>query len=195
LRARVEAAEAEAASHRWHRLSPEEQDALSEVFRRSPMLNPEVVPELEPPPPPRSGCGVNEVFNFRGEPVRRHPGHRWSPRDPHMAEPPIYERGPFTASQRVEMLNGRGPSGTSPHHRHQIPTCRGGIIDELPGPGHPAGNTHTGGSPSRHPGGSFFRMMPGGDGLRGREIRSHWRAKGERLIEVRPGVWIDPGPS
>lgn len=31
----------------------------------------------------------------------------------------------------------------------------GGGIDEIPGPGHPEGNQHTGGSPNRHPNSSI----------------------------------------
>ena len=81
----------------------------------------------------------------------------------------------------------------APHHRHQVPTSHGGVIDELAGPGNPAGNIHTAGSPSRHPGPSTFRSMEGGEALRQAEIRAHWRAKGTRLVEVEPGVWVDPG--
>ena len=32
-----------------------------------------------------------------------------------------------------------------------------------------------------------------GNVLRANEIAKSWRDKGNRLIEVKPGVWIDPG--
>jgi hypothetical protein len=119
-----------------------------------------------------------------------------SPRDPAFSAAPIVERGPFTTAQRQAFLRGEsGGTHLSPHHRHQIPTSHGGVIDELPGPAHPAGNTHTGGSPSRHPSSSVFNSMEGGAALRQSEISAHWQAKGARLVEVEPGVWIDPGPA
>ena len=119
-----------------------------------------------------------------------------SPRDPAIHEPPIYEPGPFTGAQRQSFIRGKaGGTKLAPHHRHQIPTSEGGVIDEIPGPGHPAGNQHTGGSPSRHPGASRFRQLEGGERLRQGEIRDHWRAKGNRLIEIGPDQWIDPGPA
>jgi hypothetical protein len=117
-----------------------------------------------------------------------------SPRDPAMSASPIVETGPFTTAQREAMLAGEsGGTRISPHHRHQIPTTHGGVIDELPGPGHPSGNDHTARSPSRHPSPSIFNSMEGGKALRQSEISRHWQAKGQRLIEVEPGVWIDPG--
>jgi hypothetical protein len=133
--------------------------------------------------------------NHRGEVVRVPSGHVMSPRDLPLSEPPIFEAGPFTTDQRGGFLSGTG-GGTrlSPHHRHQIPVSHGSVIDELPGPGHPSGNVHTGGSPTRHPGPSVFRGMPGGEALRSREIVAHWQQKGGRLVEVAPGVWVDPGP-
>jgi RHS repeat-associated protein len=139
--------------------------------------------------------GVRVPTNYRGEPVLVPPGHTMSPRDLPLSEPPIFEKGPFTAGQREAFLQGES-AGTrlAPHHRHQIPTSQGGVIDEIPGPGHPAGNLHTGGSPSRHPGPSVFRSSEGGEALRSSEIRAHWRSKGGRLIEIEPGVWVDPGP-
>jgi hypothetical protein len=140
--------------------------------------------------------GANAVVrNWTGQPVRIPRGHVMSPRDPAMSVKPIIDPGPFTQVQREAFLRGES-AGTrlSPHHRHQIPTTHGGVIDELPGPGHPAGNAHTGGSPTRHPSPSVFNSMPDGDLLRSREIIEHWRAKGNRLIEVEPGVWFDLGP-
>jgi len=52
---------------------------------------------------------------------------------------------------------------------------------------------HPGGSPSRHPSSSIFNSIEGGKALRLSEIFNHWVAKGRRLIEVEPGVWVDPG--
>ncbi len=117
-----------------------------------------------------------------------------SPRDPDFSEPPNYVEGPFTSQQRGQFLQGNS-AGTklSPHHRHLIPTSRGGVIDEIPGPGHPSGNMHTAGTPNRHPNKSIFNNIEGGNSLRQKEIRDHWKNKGERLIEDQPGVWFDPG--
>jgi RHS repeat-associated protein len=138
---------------------------------------------------------TSAVTNWRGEPVRIPEGHVMSPSDPAMSAPPIYEAGPFTTAERADMLSGEsGGTRLSPHHRHQLPTTWGGVIDELPGPGHPTGNTHTKGTPSRHPSASIFNSMEGGKTLRQSEISSHWNGKGLRLIEVEPDVWVDPGP-
>ena len=117
-----------------------------------------------------------------------------SPRDPDFMAKPIIEEGPYTSAQRDAFLAGNS-AGTklAPHHRHQIPVRDGGVIDEIPGPGHPSGNQHTAGTPSRHPAESIFNMEPGGNVLRANEIKQHWKNKGERLIERRPDVWIDPG--
>ncbi|MCA9040111.1 MAG: hypothetical protein KDA65_07190 [Planctomycetaceae bacterium] len=134
--------------------------------------------------------------NYQGERVIIPEGHIMSPRDPVMSAVPEFRRGPFTTTQRDDFLRGNsGGTHLSPHHRHQIPTTHGGVIDELPGPGHPTGNIHTAGSPSRHPGPSVFNSMQNGKALRASEIRDHWQAKGQRLVEVEPGVWIDPGIS
>lgn len=117
-----------------------------------------------------------------------------SPRDPDFSAKPIIETGPYTSAQRDEFLAGNS-AGTKlgPHHRHQIPVRDGGIIDEIPGPGHPSGNQHTAGTPSRHPATSIFNSEEGGNVLRATEIREHWINKGKRLIEISPEVWIAPG--
>ena len=119
-----------------------------------------------------------------------------SPRDPNFSEPPIIDVGPYTTAQRNQFLRGKS-AGTklSPHHRHQIPVRDGGVIDEIPGPGHPAGNQHTAGSPNRHPANSIFNAEADGDKLRRDEIKNNRKEKGKRLIEIEPGVWIDPGLS
>ncbi len=82
----------------------------------------------------------------------------------------------------------------APHHRHQLPVRDGGVIDEIPGPGHPAGNQHTKGTPNRHKAKSIFNSEPGGNLLRQQEINDAWLGKGKRLVEVEPGVWYDFGP-
>lgn len=139
------------------------------------------------------GTGKN-ITNYKGESIKVPEGHKMSPRDPDFSEPPIYEKGPFTTKQREEFIKGNsGGTKLSPHHRHQIPTTHGGVIDEIPGPGHPSGNKHTAGTPNRHPNKSIFNDMEGGNSLRQKEIREHWKNKGNRLIEVKPGVWRDPG--
>ncbi len=138
----------------------------------------------------------NIPTNWRGAPVQLPRGHVMSPRDLPLDAPPIVAKGPFTVAQRDAMISGRaGGTKLSPHHRHQVPIRDGGVMDEIPGPGHPAGNMHTAGSPSRHPGPSVFNEMPGRTGaqLRASEISTHWQTKGSRLIEVQPGVWVDPG--
>ena len=147
-------------------------------------------PNRAPAPPATS----EEPTNFRGEPVRVPEGHVMSPRDPAMSAQPITDPGPYTSAERDAMLSGNsGGTLLAPHHRHQIPTAHGGVIDELPGPRHPAGNQHTAGSPSRHAARSVFRSLENGEALRRVEIKEHWQAKGERLIEVAPGEWVDPG--
>ncbi|HXK59405.1 MAG TPA: Ig-like domain-containing protein [Acidobacteriota bacterium] len=136
-----------------------------------------------------------KVVNYKGEPVKIPEGHVMSSRDPSFAEPPIVEYGPFTSEQRQAFLRGRsGGTRIAFHHRHQIPTTYGGVIDEVPGPKHPRGNVHTAGTPTRHPSNSVFRSIEGGEKLRALEIRLHLKAKGARLVEVETGVWIDPGP-
>jgi RHS repeat-associated protein len=117
-------------------------------------------------------------------------GHVVSPLDPPMSEPPIIRRGPFTSQQRAGFLRGNaGGTRIAPHHRGQLPTTYGSVIDELPGPGHPEGNIHTTGS--RHPNPSVFNRASGGNAMRQREIRAAFVEKGGRLIEIVPGVWID----
>jgi hypothetical protein len=134
--------------------------------------------------------------NYKGENVIVPEGHVMSPRDPGHSEAPVIRIGPYTDEQRGGFLNGTG-GGTklSPHHRNQIPTEQGGVIDEIPGPGHPAGNQHTAGTPSRHPAESIFNRKKGGDAQRGREINQHWKAKGQRLEKVDENTWIDPNGS
>ncbi|MBK7144295.1 MAG: RHS repeat-associated core domain-containing protein [Xanthomonadales bacterium] len=133
--------------------------------------------------------------NFQGGRVVMPEGHQLSARDRSLDAPPIYREGPFTATDREAFLSGTaGATKLAPHHRHQLPTSYGGVIDELRGPGHPQGNEHTGGTPNRHPNPSIFRRAEGGESLRGREIRDQWTQKGERMIEIEPGVWVDPGP-
>ncbi|MBK6434595.1 MAG: hypothetical protein IPF83_01140 [Rhodanobacteraceae bacterium] len=133
--------------------------------------------------------------NYRGQRVVVPEGHQLSARDPGLAEAPLFERGPFTQANREGFLAGNaGGTQYAPHHRHQLPTTAGGVIDETAWPGHPLGNEHTSGTPSRHPNPSIFRRTEGGELLRGREIRDNWTQKGERLIEIEPGVWVDPGP-
>lgn len=134
------------------------------------------------------------IKNWKDETVTIPKGHIMSPRDPDFSVKPIVEAGPYTTTQRNQFLAGTS-AGTklAPHHRHQIPVRDGGIIDEIPGPGHPNGNQHTAGTPSRHPSTSIFNSETGGNALRTQEIRTHWTEKGKRLIEVRPGEWVDPG--
>lgn len=141
-----------------------------------------------------SKSGSGSVKNWKGQEVKIPDGHIMSPRDPSFSAKPITEAGPYTSAQRDAFLDGNS-AGTklAPHHRHQIPVRDGGVIDELPGPGHPSGNQHTAGSPSRHPAKSIFNSESGGNVLRANEITQHWIDKGNRLIEVEPGVWIDPG--
>ncbi|MCR5628172.1 hypothetical protein [Eubacterium sp.] len=140
------------------------------------------------------GVGRNIIKNWKGEEVKIPDGHKMSPRDPDFSVKPITEAGPYTTAQREEFIKGNS-AGTklASHHRHQIPVRDGGVIDEIPGPGHPSGNQHTKGSPSRHPAKSIFNNEPNGNLLRANEIRQSLRDKGNRLIEVEPGVWIDPG--
>lgn len=132
--------------------------------------------------------GSGSVKNWKGQEVKILDGHIMSPRDSSFSAKPITEVGPYTSAQRDAFLAGNS-AGTeqAPYHRHQIPVRDGGVIDELPGPGHPSGNQHTAGSPSRHPAKSIFNSESGGNVLRADEIKQHWIDKGNRLIEVEPG--------
>ena len=139
----------------------------------------------------KSGSG--SVKNWKGQEVKIPDGHIMSSRDPDFSEPPIYREGPYTDAQRNAFLQGKsGDTKTAPHHRHQIPVRDGGVIDEIPGPGHPEGNQHTGGSPNRHPNSSIFNSESNGNRLRNSEIRAFWKAKGKRLIPDGRGGWIEP---
>ena len=113
--------------------------------------------------------------------------------NPDFSAKPIIEEGPYTSAQRDAFFAGSS-AGTklASHHSHQIPARDGGVIDEIPGSGHPSGNQHTAGTPSRHPAESIFNKESGGNVLRANEIKKHWKNKGERLIERKTGVWIDP---
>lgn len=138
--------------------------------------------------------GGSSVKNWKGEEVKIPDGHIMSPRDPDFSEPPIYREGPYTDVQRQAFLNGTGgDTKIAPHHRHQIPVRDGGVIDEIPGPGHPEGNQHTAGSPTRHPSKSIFNSELNGNKLRQEEIRDFWKTKGSRSIPDGKGGWIDPG--
>lgn len=138
----------------------------------------------------------DQVKNWKGETVTIPEGHKMSPRDPDFSEPPIFEEGPFTSAQRDAFLAGSpGDTHIAAHHRHQIPVRDGGVIDELRGPGHPLGNNHTKGTPSRHPGKSIFNAEPGGNALRSSETSQSFMDKGKRLKEKETGKWYDPGPS
>lgn len=129
----------------------------------------------------KSGSG--SVKNWKGQEVKIPDGHIMSSRDPDFSEPPIYREGPYTDAQRNAFLQGKsGDTKIAPHHRHQIPVRDGGVIDEIPGPGHPEGNQHTGGCPNRHPNSSIFNSESNGNRLRNSEIRAFWKAKGKRLI-------------
>jgi hypothetical protein len=108
-------------------------------------------------------------------------------------------RGPWSCTQEKYVLlarkNNRPPRIRA--QRTQVAVCVSAVrpttvIDEVPGPGHPSGNTHTKGSPSRHPSPSVFRSESGGEALRKAEIEAYWKAKGLRLKEISPGVWEDP---
>jgi len=33
--------------------------------------------------------------------------------------------------------------------------------------------------------------MKGGESQRKSEIQQHWKEKGQRLVELEPGVWVD----
>ena len=131
--------------------------------------------------------------NFKGENVVM-PKNQIidSPDLPNSATPEFFE-GPFTEAEMLNFKTGNS-AGTklSPHHRHQLPSKFGGVIDEIPGPGHPQGNQHTSGVP-RHHNPSIFRNMKGGENLRGKEIRDFWKAKGDRLRKVGDDEYIDPG--
>lgn len=153
--------------------------------------------QSSPPQDHFSGASSTQftgITNWKGDTVTIPAGHIMSPRDPAFSAPPIIVTGPFTTTQKDMFLAGNSArTKLAPHHRHQIPVRDGGVIDEIPGPGHPDGNQHTGGTPRRHPARSIFRHEPGGEELRKAEIKRHWENKGARLQQVGPESWIDPG--
>ncbi len=119
-------------------------------------------------------------------------GHVFSPRDLPLNFPEQeIIAGPFSAAERDALLSG-SPAGFTAHHRGQIPVEFGGVIDELSTSAGRGGNVHLGGSPTRHPSPSIFNRMQGGKALRGAETSASYVEKGQRLVEIRPGVWIDP---
>lgn len=144
-----------------------------------------------PAPVPGPGTAASVLRNWKGEPVSLPPHHIMSPVDLPIDQKPIVMEGPFTKEQKEKFRKGTGAGlKISPHHRHQLPVSMGGVIDEIPGPGHPAGNQHTTGK--RHPNRKTFFPKKS---LRSKEIRRHWVAKGKRLVE-RPqnsGEWYDDG--
>ena len=132
------------------------------------------------------------IKNWKGEIVKIPKGHKMSPVDPDFSVPPIYDPGPFTTKQLEQFSKGNS-AGTklAPHHRHQIPVRDGGVIDEIPGYGHPAGHQHTKGN--RHQADSVFNNEPGRNNLRTREIYHAWTSKGKRLKQSGADEWYDPG--
>lgn len=127
-------------------------------------------------------------------------------RDPAMDAPPIIRgagqqdpRG-FTDAERTSFLRGNdGGTLVTPHHRHQIAIRDGGVFDELPRFGHPDGNIHLSGTPTRHPNdgqsgrnGTVFDG-PGGPALHAAEVTQFFREKGNRLVQdPATGLWLDP---
>ena len=103
----------------------------------------------------------SNIKNWKGQEVKVPDGHKMSPRDSDFSAKPITEAGPYTSEQRNAFLNGKfANTKLAPHHRHQIPVRDGGVLDELPEPGHPCGNQHTAGTPSRHPARPIFIINP-----------------------------------
>jgi hypothetical protein len=143
--------------------------------------------------------------NYHGEDVKIPPGHIMSPRDEAMDAIPLIRRGGadpqgFSKAERKGFLAGNdGVTNTTPHHRHQIPVRDGGVLDELPSPGHRELNQHTSGSLSRHPndgkGGrnpSIF-SGPAGEKLHRDEVKQFWIAKGKRLVwDDQLNLYVDP---
>ncbi|VTR97094.1 polymorphic toxin-type HINT domain-containing protein [Tuwongella immobilis] len=133
--------------------------------------------------------------NSQGGDVTIPSNHTMSPRDPAMNAPPIIRRAGqadprgFTDTERAVLLAGNdGGTLVTPHHRHQIAVRDGGVLDELPRFGHPEGNGHLGGSPSRHPNdgragrnGTVFDG-PGGEKLHADEVTQFFKDKGKRLV-------------
>lgn len=144
-----------------------------------------------PAPVPCSSTAAPVLRNWKGEPVSLPPHHIMSPVDLAMDQKPIVMRGPFTKEQKEKFRKGTGAGlKISPHHRHQLPVSMGGVIDEIPGPGHPAGTQHTTGK--RHPNKKTFFPKKS---LRNKEIREHWKEKDARMVERPPGSgqWYDDG--
>ncbi len=131
------------------------------------------------------------LFNWKGDPVLLPPHHIMSPVDLPMDQKPIFTKGPFTTEQKERFRKGTGAGlKMAPHHRHQLPVSMGGVIDEIPGPGHPDGNQHTTGK--RHPNKTTLFLTKYS---RNKEIRKFWQDKALRLVEDPPGSgqWYDKG--
>ena len=72
-------------------------------------------------------------------------------------------------------------------------------MDELPRFGHPEGNIHLGGKPTRHPNdgragrnGTVFDG-PEGEKLHAAEVKQFFVDKGKRLVkDPQTGLWVDP---
>jgi hypothetical protein len=123
-----------------------------------------------------------------------------------MDEPPIIRPGGrtnkdgFTDAERAGFLEGNdGGTMVTPHHRHQVPVRDGGVLDELPRFGHPEGNQHLSGTPTRHPNdgragrnGSMFGG-PEGEKLHKDEVKQFFQDKGNRLVrDPKTKLWKDP---
>lgn len=144
--------------------------------------------------------------NHAGQDVNIPPNHTMSLRDPAMNAPPILRKGGlgnaqgFTDAERAGFLAGNdGGTLVTPHHRHQIAIKDGGVMDELPRFGHPEGNIHLGGKPTRHPNdgragrnGTVFDG-PEGEKLHAAEVKQFFVDKGKRLVkDPQTGLWVDP---
>ena len=99
--------------------------------------------------------------------------------DPPMSAPGVrYE--PTTIDEVVRMRQGKGPTtqathGTGnieAHHRQQVPTSQGGVLDELTQQTHRGPGNHT-----RHSQPS--QLTPA---QRAKEIRDHWKQRGSDYI-------------
>jgi hypothetical protein len=111
--------------------------------------------------------------------------HNYPNPDPPMSHPPVRFQ-PETVEQVQRMRMGKGPTtkathGTNnieAHHRQQVPTRDGGVLDEITEFDHRRGGNHT-----RHQLPS--RLTPA---ERAEEIREHWKTRGMEYILPGEGI-------
>ncbi len=105
--------------------------------------------------------------------------------DPPMSAPAV-QHEPATIDEVMRMRQGKGPTtrathGTGnieAHHRQQVPTSQGGVVDELTQKTHRGAGNHT-----RHNQPSSLTPSQ-----RSKEVREHWKQRGSEYILPGEGI-------